>query len=283
MPAAGPSSRSLLTNGVMPALTRGSTGSLPCWIPGRVDAGSPRAVPFAAARGSAAAQVLAPRRPASCLRACGSCFERPDEQRQRVAEQRRRDRRPRRAERRGPSPSSAPRRRWRRRARPPDRARDRTSAAPARENPSSISRRSSTPAASIPRSRSSRWARTHSSTNRRKRSGSSRRLSIHRSLPASGRSRLARPRSNSSRCSASCAGALLLGERQQQLLLAAEVAVDGALGEPGLGRDLVERRAVEAAPCVDARGGIEQAGARLRLALAAIELTARHRRRLIYS
>ncbi len=69
---------------------------------------------------------------------------------------------------------------------------------------------------------------------------------------------------------------VLLHQREQQVLLAAEVRVDGALGEAGVGGDLFERGAGKAGARIDPRGGLQQARARLRLARAAVELAARH-------
>jgi hypothetical protein len=71
-------------------------------------------------------------------------------------------------------------------------------------------------------------------------------------------------------------GQVLLHERDQEVVLGAEVPVHGALGQAGLLRDVVERRAREAARGVDARGGVEQPRARGGLARAAVELAARH-------
>src|ERR1019366_5893925 len=71
-------------------------------------------------------------------------------------------------------------------------------------------------------------------------------------------------------------GQMLLHQRQQQVLLAAEVPVHGALGEARLGRDLFERRPVEAPSRIHAGGGLEQPPAGLGLARTAIELAPRH-------
>ncbi len=71
---------------------------------------------------------------------------------------------------------------------------------------------------------------------------------------------------------------VLLHQGEQQVLLAAEVRVDGALGEARVGGDLFERGAGEAEARVDPRGGLQQTRARVCLARAAIELTPRHQR-----
>ena len=57
--------------------------------------------------------------------------------------------------------------------------------------------------------------------------------------------------------------------RQEQLLLGAEVRVHRALGEAGVGGDLVDRRLRQPAAREDAPGGVQQAGTRVFLALLA--------------
>ena len=57
---------------------------------------------------------------------------------------------------------------------------------------------------------------------------------------------------------------LAVGDRQEELLLAVEVGVDGAGREPGLGRDLLDRRLVVAAAGEDPGGGRDQLLAGLR-------------------
>src|SRR5580704_6498445 len=71
-------------------------------------------------------------------------------------------------------------------------------------------------------------------------------------------------------------GRVLLAQRDQQVLLAAEVPVYGPLGETGLGGDFVKRRAGEAAARIDLGRRVEQSRARLRPALGAVEVSTRH-------
>ena len=69
---------------------------------------------------------------------------------------------------------------------------------------------------------------------------------------------------------------VLVEQRQQQVVLAAEVVVHRALGEPRLVGDLVERRGVEAAAGIDPCRRLEQLRAGAGPPPAAVELTARH-------
>ncbi len=203
-------------------------------------------------------------------------LERPDQEHGRGAEQLRRDRSPgrraasSRGRSRGRPSASAPGR-----GRPPARPR-RRGATRSRPNAPSVSRQAWIPATTRCISSGSRWAWTHASTNSRNRSGFSSSSAIQRSAPARGRSADSLSGSNKATCSAIWRGEVLVEQREQQVLLAAEVVVDGALGEPRLLGDLVDRGAVEAAPGIYARGRLEQRGARASAAFGAIELTPRH-------
>jgi hypothetical protein len=69
---------------------------------------------------------------------------------------------------------------------------------------------------------------------------------------------------------------MLVQEREEQVLLAPEVVVHGALREPRLLGDLVERGTVEPASRVHARRRREQLRAGPRPALAAVKRSPRH-------